>query len=62
MLKIVRIGKILPDGQFSIISSTEQPIDPIPFPKYKSGEEWESFLLTLYTGWDESWANPGMDD
>ncbi|QLH07695.1 urea ABC transporter substrate-binding protein [Nitrosopumilus ureiphilus] len=56
--KVVRIGKILPDGQFKIVSSSEKPIKPEPFPEYKTEEQWNSFLEDLYVGWDENWANP----
>ncbi|WP_428323771.1 urea ABC transporter substrate-binding protein [Nitrosopumilus sp.] len=56
--KVVRIGKILPDGQFKIVSSSEKPIHPEPFPDYKTEDQWNSFLEDLYFGWDENWANP----
>ncbi|MFQ5781902.1 MAG: urea ABC transporter substrate-binding protein [Nitrosopumilus sp.] len=62
LLKIVRVGQILPDGQFKIISSSEDPIPPIPYPKYKSQEDWKLFLWNLYTGWDSSWSNPILQD
>ena len=57
--KVVRIGQILEDGQFKIIYSTEEPIHPIPYPKYKSVQEWNEFLDELYNGWGQSWSNPG---
>ena len=57
--KVVRIGQILEDGQFKIVYSTEEPIHPIPYPKYKSVQEWNEFLDELYNGWGQSWANPG---
>ena len=57
--KVVRIGQILEDGQFKIVYSTEEPIHPIPYPKYKSVQEWNEFLDELYNGWGQSWSNPG---
>ena len=57
--KIVRIGKILPDGQFEIVWSSEKPIRPVPFPVYRSKIEWNQFLTELYKSWGERWANPG---
>ena len=57
--KTFRIGQILEDGQFKIVYSTEEPIHPIPYPKYKSVQEWNEFLDELYNGWGQSWANPG---
>ena len=59
LFKISRIGKILENGQFELVSSSEKPIRPEPYPEYKSVEEWNAFLEDLYNGWNESWANPG---
>lgn len=56
--KVVRIGQILPDGQFKIISSSETPIKSEPFPKYQTEEQWNSFLESLYVGWNRNWSNP----
>jgi urea transport system substrate-binding protein len=57
--KVVRIGQILENGQFKIVESSEEPIHPIPYPDYKSVEEWNAFLTNLYDGWNKNWANPG---
>ena len=59
--KSVRIGKILSTGQFEIVSSSEEPIAPIPYPDYKTHAQWDSFLNDLYNGWNQNWANPGVD-
>jgi len=59
--KSVRIGKILENGQFEIVSSSEEPISPVPYPDYKTRQQWDSFLNELYNGWDQNWANPGED-
>ncbi|MBI3638778.1 MAG: urea ABC transporter substrate-binding protein [Thaumarchaeota archaeon] len=56
LAKTVRIGKILDNGQFEIVSSSENPIIPIPYPTYKTKEEWNAFLVNLYHGWGNSWA------
>ena len=57
--KIVRIGKIKPDGQFDIVWSSDKPIRPVPYPIYRSQEDWEKFLDDLYKGWNGNWANLG---
>jgi urea transport system substrate-binding protein len=57
--KIVRVGKVMEDGRFEIVWSSERPVRPDPYPGYRSRSEWEKFLEDLYTGWGESWANPG---
>ncbi len=57
LYKIVRIGKIMGDGQFLIVSSSEIPIKPIPYPDYMSKENWNTFLEKLYVGWGNKWSN-----
>ena len=59
LAKIVRVGQLLPTGQFKIVFSTEEPIHPIPYPGYKSREAWDEFLHNMYTKWNQNWANPG---
>lgn len=60
LVKVVRIGQIQPDGQFTIIFSSEEPIRPIPYPDYKTQDQWHGFLDDLYFGWDRQWANPSL--
>lgn len=59
LFKIVRIGQITDKGQFKIISSTEVPLPPEPYPYYKTKSEWNNFLTDLYQGWNENWSNLG---
>jgi urea ABC transporter urea binding protein len=54
----VYIGRIRSDGQFDLVWSSEKPIRPIPYPRSRSREEWNSFLENLYQTWG-GWANPG---
>ena len=60
LAKVIRIGQVTEDGQFKIISSSEDPIHPIPYPDYKTKEEWMAFLDRMYLEWGGSWSNPGM--
>lgn len=57
--KSARIGKILPDGQFQIVWESNGAIRPVPYPVYQSQAYWDGFLSELYTGWGDSWVNPG---
>ena len=59
--KIVRIGQISSDGQFEIISSSEKPVNPKPFPDYKTKDQWALFLDNMYEEWNGNWANPGSE-
>ena len=55
--RIARIGQLQHDGQFKIVWSSETPIKPDPYPKYKSRKEWEEFLMGLYKKWGGHWAH-----
>lgn len=57
--KIVRIGQIGADGQFTVVWSSGKPIRPVPYPIYRTPKVWDQFLAQLYRGWGQSWANPG---
>ena len=59
LFKTFRIAQIIENNELKIIHSSEEPIKPIPYPKYKSIEEWEVFLKDLYDGWDQNWSNLG---
>lgn len=50
-----RVGQITPDGQFSIVWSSQQPIRPEPYPASRSPQEWHTFLEGMYTGWGDVW-------
>jgi urea transport system substrate-binding protein len=54
----VYVGRIRSDGQFDLVWSSEKPVRPIPYPRSRSREEWNSFLDNLYRTWG-GWANPG---
>jgi len=60
--KTVRVGKITADRQFDIVWSSGRPVQPIPYPVYKSKEEWQSFLGAMYQGWGGNWANLGRKE
>ncbi len=59
--KSVRIGKIQEGGQFEVVWNSGKPIRPIPYPLYRTRNEWDKFLQGLYTRWGGSWANPGTN-
>lgn len=55
--KVVRVGRILADGQFLIEWESGRPIRPVPYPIHKSTEWWKGFLDDLYRRWGGKWAN-----
>ena len=42
--KIARVGKARGDGQFDIVWDSGRPLEPSPFPSYRSREEWDQLL------------------
>jgi urea transport system substrate-binding protein len=45
--KVARVGRARPDGQFEIVWESGRPLEPAPFPSYRSREEWNSMLKSL---------------
>jgi len=58
--KTVRIGKILANGQFEIVWSSDKPIRPAPYPLSRTKTDWDGTLENLYEGWDKQWEKPGI--
>jgi urea transport system substrate-binding protein len=56
--KSTRIGRIDREGNFTIVFSSVQPIEPQPFPRFRSPEAWEELLLGLYDRWGYQWQAP----
>lgn len=59
--KVVRAGRITPEGQFDIVWSSESPVRPEPFPATRTRGEWEAFLADLYRGWGNRWEAPARN-
>jgi urea transport system substrate-binding protein len=47
--KTIRVGRIVEEGQFDVIYSSENPIRPEPYPDSRSIDEWRTFLSTPQT-------------
>lgn len=60
--KPIHVGKINTSRQFEIVHSSEQTIRPVPFPSYRTRNEWQSFQLELYRRWGNRWAAPSEGD
>jgi urea transport system substrate-binding protein len=59
-LRTPRIGQVQPDGQFKIVWSAAEPVEPDPYPNSRTAEEWHAVLHDLYTGWGNRWAAPAL--
>ena len=51
--KMIRIGKITPEGQFSEKWTSHKAIRPIAFPTI-GNQNWSGLLERLYTGWNNN--------
>jgi urea transport system substrate-binding protein len=56
--KIARVGRARDDGQFDIVWDSGRPLEPAPFPTYRSREEWDRVLKSIETP-TESTLPPG---
>jgi len=45
--KVARLGKAREDGQFDIVWDSGRPLEPAPFPTYRSREEWDQLLKSI---------------
>lgn len=52
--KMVRIGKITPEGQFHEVWNSIKSIRPVSFPTER--QNWSGLLERLYTGWNNQWS------
>ncbi len=56
MWKMVYVGKLRNDGQFAIVWSSHESIEPLAYPFFKTKMEWEQFELDLYELWGKRWS------
>jgi urea transport system substrate-binding protein len=42
--KMVRVGKVRPDGQFDQVFASSKPLRPAPWPFYRSKQEWQAMV------------------
>jgi urea transport system substrate-binding protein len=53
--KSVRIGQFHPDGRIHVVWSSPKPVRPLPYPPYRTREDWLGFVTDLYQGWGGVW-------
>ncbi len=58
--KTVRIGKIVEGRRFAVAYTSEEPIEPAPYPSTRPKKEWDKFLHHLHLGWGGRWEKPGQ--
>lgn len=56
--KPFRVGKIAAKDKIEVVYSSEEPIQPEPFPQTRTRAEWEALLTYLFNKWGGHWVNP----
>ncbi len=54
--KMIYVGKLRSDGQFTIVWDSESQVQPLNFPIFKKKKEWEQFINDLYVAWGNRWS------
>lgn len=54
--KYFYLAQITPARDFRILVRQDAPIEPIPFPSYRSRADWEKFQNDLYRSWGNRWS------
>lgn len=54
--KMIYIGKLRSDGQFTIVWSSKKQVQPFNYPVFGDRSTWNSILENLYENWDKSWS------
>ncbi|CAN5212293.1 urea ABC transporter substrate-binding protein [soil metagenome] len=57
MWKMVFVGKLRSDGQFTIIWNSEKQVQPLNYPIFSEKKKWDEFVSNLYQQWGGSWSN-----
>jgi urea transport system substrate-binding protein len=57
MWKMVFVGKLRSDGQFTIIWDSEKQVQPLNYPIFTEKKKWDEFISNLYQQWGGSWSN-----
>ncbi len=57
--KMVYVGRLRSDGQFSIVWNSEKQVQPLNYPIFDKKASWDAFIANLYTQWGGSWSRKG---
>ena len=58
-IQVARVGRVDAEGRLVEVYLSPRPIDPEPFPKSRTRDEWSSLLQSLRERWGGRWSNPG---
>lgn len=55
--KMIYVGKLRSDGQFTIVWDSKKTVQPLVFPIFNTKQEWENYIQSLYSGWGNRWSH-----
>lgn len=54
--KMVFVGKLRSDGQFTIVWDSKKQIQPFNYPIFKNKDAWDALVISLYEQWGKKWS------
>lgn len=57
--KMIFVGKLRSDGQFTIVWDSKKQIQPLSYPIFNEPKEWDNFISNLYQQWGNRWSRAG---
>ena len=57
--KMVFVGKLRSDGQFTIVWNSKKQIQPFNYPIFKEKAAWDTLVSNFYEQWGKKWSRIG---
>lgn len=54
--KMIYVGKLRSDGQFTIVWGSQKQVQPVNFPPFLQPEKWEHLMNEFYELWGNRWS------
>lgn len=54
-----RLGRVTRDGDVALIWEARRPVQPDPFPAFRSRLAWRTYVEELHHSWQGRWSAPG---
>ncbi len=54
--RMALIGQVTDDFHFEVVYNSPRPLDPQPFPPYRTRQQWEEFVAGMYKNWGNHWG------
>lgn len=54
--KMIYVGKLRSDGQFTIVWDSKKQVQPINYPVFGDKSTWDTMVINLYESWGRAWS------